>query len=267
MNLEIKFFSMLQKFMRIQNINCSAISATYRRWYTSSTEQNKYKFEDDFIASHIETTRFQKLLLTAGSAVISLLDPMRADMIAVMGETAGENAMRYMLQKMKTDEEGREILRINSQTVDLEKLRTFPDGTLGKWYITFLDKNKVTPDSRNPVQFIDDVELAYVIQRYREVHDLFHTILEMPTNMLGEVTVKWVEAIQTRLPMCVGGAVFGSLRLYPKQRDKYVKYYLPWAIETGINSKFLMNVYFERRWEQPIEDLHHELNIKLLEIP
>lgn len=73
------------------------------------------------------------------------------------------------------------------------------------------------------------------------MHDLIHTVLQMRTNMLGkvklvwccnlecgvvvndfilyvagEVTVKWVEAIQTKLPMCVGGAVFGSIRLSKK---------------------------------------------------
>jgi ubiquinone biosynthesis protein COQ4 len=36
------------------------------------------------------------------------------------------------------------------------------------------------------VQFIDDVNAAYVLQRYREVHDLIHAVLGMPTNMLGE---------------------------------------------------------------------------------
>ena len=40
-----------------------------------------------------------------------------------------------------------------------------------------------------------------------------HAVLDMPTNMVGEVLVKWVEAIQTRLPMCIGGAIFGPLRL------------------------------------------------------
>ena len=35
------------------------------------------------------------------------------------------------------------------------------------------------------MQFVDDPELAYVMQRYREAHDLVHTILGMPTNMLG----------------------------------------------------------------------------------
>lgn len=74
----------------------------------------------------------------------------------------------------------------------------------------------MTPDSRLAVQFVDDPELAYVAQRYREVHDLIHTLLEMPTHMLGEVTVKWVEAIHTKMPMCSTGALFGAVRLRPK---------------------------------------------------
>lgn len=44
----------------------------------------------------------------------------------------------------------------------------------------------VTPDTRVDVKFVDNEELAYVMQRYREVHDLLHTLLGMPTNMLGE---------------------------------------------------------------------------------
>lgn len=43
----------------------------------------------------------------------------------------------------------------------------------------------MSPDSRLPVRFVDDVDLAYVMQRYRETHDLLHTILGMPTNLLG----------------------------------------------------------------------------------
>lgn len=54
-------------------------------------------------------------------------------------------------------------------------------------YYLFVIFQKVTPDSRGSVQFIDDVQLAYVMQRYREVHDLFHTVLGMPTNMLGTI--------------------------------------------------------------------------------
>lgn len=75
---------------------------------------------------------------------------------------------------------------------------------------------KVSPDDRLPVQFVNDTELAYVMQRYREVHDIFHAVLLMPTTMLGEVSVKWVEGLQIRLPMCVTGAIFGASRLRPR---------------------------------------------------
>lgn len=74
----------------------------------------------------------------------------------------------------------------------------------------------MSPDSRPAVKFVEDTELAYVMQRYRETHDIFHAMLLMPTTMLGEVSVKWIEALQLRLPMCMSGAIFGAYRLRPR---------------------------------------------------
>ncbi|KAF8797291.1 Ubiquinone biosynthesis protein COQ4 like protein [Argiope bruennichi] len=186
-------------------------------------------------------------------------------MVAVLGETTGNIAARQIREKMLQDSEGSLILRekprINSDTLDYQFLESLPNGTLGHAYISFLKDNNVTPDTRRPVHYVDDPELAYVIQRYREVHDLNHTLLEMPTNMLGEVAVKWIEAMQTGLPMCVAGALLGPVRFRKKQREKYLKYYLPWSVNCGSHAKFLMNVYFEKRWQQSIRDLRYELNI------
>lgn len=116
----------------------------------------------------------------------------------------------------------RERPRIRLSTLDMAWLQGLPDGSLGQEYVRFLEDNvsvgfhgvpisvadpcaestgeigatelswtaldlqKVSPDTRMPPKFVDDEELAYVIQRYREVHDLMHTLLGMPTNMLGE---------------------------------------------------------------------------------
>jgi ubiquinone biosynthesis protein COQ4 len=44
----------------------------------------------------------------------------------------------------------------------------------------------LTPDARRPVSFIDDADLAYIMRRYREIHDLTHVTLGMPINMLGK---------------------------------------------------------------------------------
>jgi ubiquinone biosynthesis protein COQ4 len=110
--------------------------------------------------------------------------------IATFGEISAGPVLRSLHTKMMNDPEAARILkskpRINSRTVDLKWLSTLPENTFGAAYARFLKKNNVTPDSRLPVRFIQDPELAYVMQRYREVHDLVHTVSGQPTNMLGE---------------------------------------------------------------------------------
>ncbi|KAK0177055.1 hypothetical protein PV328_001137 [Microctonus aethiopoides] len=225
-------------------------------------------FIDFFAKHHVQLSNFQRTILTGGSALLSLIDPYRADMIACLGETTGQRALEYCHMRMQSSPEGQRILRekprINTTTVDLLKLKKFPTGTLGKIYSDFLDVNLITPDSRNYVHFVEDIELAYVMQRYREVHDIFHAILLMPTTMLGEVSVKWIEAFQTQLPMCIGAALFGAARLRSRQRKLYIDHHLPWAINMGKTSSFLLAVYFEERWEQTIDDFYCEMNIKRL---
>lgn len=241
----------------LSKINFSNTSATWN--------ENEHKIIPLY-DGHIPLSFMQRAILSVGSSYICLTNPARGDMVAVNGETSASIALQKMHKRMNEDVTGSLILAerpvINSSTVDLEKLKTYPENSLGKQYSNFLHVNNVSPDSRLPVRFVDDVDLAYVMQRYRETHDLLHTILGMPTNLLGEITVKWVEAIQTGLPMCIGGAIFGPARLKPKNRAAYLKTHLPWAIRVGINSKFLMNVYYEQRWDQDIDELRSELKIE-----
>ncbi|XP_015905201.2 ubiquinone biosynthesis protein COQ4 homolog, mitochondrial [Parasteatoda tepidariorum] len=241
-----------------------------------STQSNKFSAEKEInqvlyergqqlYDTHIPTSFIQKCLLVFGSSIMSISDVYRHDMIAVLGETTGVSAAKKIREKMLNDPEGKSILderpRINSATLDYDYLRSLSPNTLGRTYLAFLENHHVTPDSRREVTFVDDDSISYVIQRYREVHDLNHAILGMPTNMLGEVAIKWVEAMQTGFPMCISAAVIGPVRFKPKQRQKYVKSYLPWAIECGHKAKFLMNIYYEKRWDQDLLDLKEELNI------
>ncbi|XP_030390984.1 ubiquinone biosynthesis protein COQ4 homolog, mitochondrial isoform X3 [Gopherus evgoodei] len=214
---------------------------------------------------HIPTSPLQKALLSAGSAFMALYNPYRHDMVAVLGETTGSSALRSLRDKMKHDPEGYQILqerpRIRLSTLDVTGLRGLPDGTFGREYVRFLDSNRVSPDTRMPVKFVDDEELAYVIQRYREVHDLMHTLLGMPTNMLGEVVVKWFEAVQTGLPMCILGAVFGPVRLSARKLQILTTELVPWAVQSGRNASCVLNFYYENRWEQTVESLREEIGI------
>lgn len=170
----------------------SRATAIRIRRFTTATQANN-AFAEEMQKNFIRTNQFQKTLLSAGSAAISLFNPWRGDMIACLGEVTGGSAIKYMREKMLQTTEGSEILkempRINSETVSFEQLSNMPENTLGRVYAEFMKENNITADSRLPVQFIEDPELAYVMQRYREVHDLVHASLFMKTNMLGEVSL------------------------------------------------------------------------------
>lgn len=215
---------------------------------------------------HIPTSGFQKFLLAVGSSLITISNPLRGDMLATFGETSGAIALQRMKSHMEADPVGQQILaerpRINTKTVDLEYLRSLPDGTFGKEYVKWLENNKASPDERLPVQFVDDPDLSYVMQRYREIHDLVHTLLGMPTTMIGEVAVKVFEGLQTGLPMCVTGGIFGTFRLRPKHLRLYLNSHLQWAVRNGLNARPIMNIFYEKHWEQPLSEIRSFMKIE-----
>jgi len=219
---------------------------------------------DPLYEGHIPTTILQKLILAGGSSIVALTAPWRGDMVALNGEVMPGTvpALESVMSRMLESEEGSLILNhrplITPSTVT--PLESLPANTLGRTYADWMGHYGYSPEDRLPVQFVDDADLSYVLTRYRQTHDVTHAVLGMPTDMVGEVVVKVVEGLQTHLPMCLFGGLLGPLRFKQKQRDKYKKL-LPWAMRTGAEAGLLMNVYYEQRWEQDIDDFRKELNI------
>ena len=128
-------------------------------------------------------------------------------------------------------------------------------------YWQWLTDNGVTPDTRAQVTYIADPELAYVVQRYREIHDFYHVLLEQNIDLLGETVVKAFEAVQTRFPMCVLGT-FGGVPNVPRhQRRVYFTQYLPWALKVAKNSDLLLNYKFEDMLEEDLTKIRKQIGI------
>ncbi|KAF9444463.1 ubiquinone biosynthesis protein COQ4, mitochondrial [Macrolepiota fuliginosa MF-IS2] len=214
---------------------------------------------------HIPLNWFESTFLAAGSAVMALADPRRGDMIAALGETTAGPSLSRLRDIMLEDPEGRGILkdrpRVNSQTVDMDELAQYPEGTFGRAYVTWLERCGVTPDTREPVHYIDDPELAYVMQRYRECHDFYHCICNLPVNVESELALKHFEFANLGLPMTAISAIFGPLRLTHRKRERLYSEFVPWALKCGGTAKSLITVYWERRWDQNVEDIKRELGI------
>ncbi|KAL1527856.1 hypothetical protein AB1Y20_009232 [Prymnesium parvum] len=206
-----------------------------------------------------------RVLVAADAALRAILDPRDARLVGVVGEATGGAALAQMRRRMLRHPVGRAVLRdrplITSASMPLERLRAMPPDSLGASYARFLAANHFCPDERAAVQFVDDPEDAYVMTRYRQVHDIWHVLYALPPSLLGEVALKWVEAIQTGLPMCALAAIGGSFRLKPSQRAQVREHVLPWAASQVVADVDLMSVYYERELDKPLPVLRRELGI------
>jgi ubiquinone biosynthesis protein COQ4 len=166
---------------------------------------------------------------------------------------------------MLSNPTGRRILqdrpRINSKTMSMEYLRTLPEHTVGRVYASWLDREGVSPDTRDEVKYIDNEECAYVMQRYRECHDFFHALTGLPVMVEGEVALKAFEFANTLLPM-TALSTFAVTRLKPTERARFFSIYLPWALTNGLKAKEIINVYWEEQLEKNVTELRFELGIE-----
>jgi ubiquinone biosynthesis protein COQ4 len=166
---------------------------------------------------------------------------------------------------MLSNSTGRRILRdrprISSKTMSLKYLRSLPENTVGRTYADWLDREGVTPDTREVVKYIDDEECAYVMQRYRESHDFYHALTGLPVMVEGEVALKAFEFANTLLPM-TGLSMFAAARLKSAERARFFTIYLPWAIDNGLKAQDVINVYWEEQLESDVAKLRAELGLE-----
>ncbi|KAJ5819808.1 hypothetical protein N7474_005399 [Penicillium riverlandense] len=215
---------------------------------------------------HVPLTTIERGALAIGAAVGSLINPRRADLIAALGEATATPYFIYRLRDaMLSDPTGRRILRdrprITSDTLNLSYLRTLPPNSVGRTYAKWLDREGVSPDTRDTVQYIDDEECAYVMQRYRECHDFYHAVTGLPIFVEGELALKALEFLNTLLPM-TGLSLFAFVRMKPAEKERFLSLHLPWAVRSGLASKELINVYWEEVLEKDVDELRAELHIE-----
>ncbi|KAM0150525.1 hypothetical protein ACHAPG_008775 [Botrytis cinerea] len=215
---------------------------------------------------HVPLTSIERGGLAVGSAVMAFFNPYRADLIAACGEATATPYFIYRLRDaMLSSPTGRRILRdrprISSKTLSMSRLRALPPNTVGRCYAEWLDREGVSPDTRDSVKYIDDEECAYVMQRYRECHDFYHAITGLPIVREGEVALKAFEFANTLLPM-TGLSMFAVMSLKPAERRRFFTIYAPWAFANGLKAEEVINVYWEEQLERSVEELREELGIE-----
>lgn len=238
---------------------------------------------------HVPLTFVEKGALTLGSAFGAFLDPRRAgglklrffvlryfivliltnrflDLIATLGEVSAGPVAQRLRDTMLGDPTGRQILRdrprISSESLPLDELLAMPENTVGYVYGHFRQRYHMSPDVRDTVRYVDDAECAYVIQRYRECHDLYHAVLGLPPQFVeGEIALKAFEFANTGLPMAALSLV-AVARLTPDERKRFFAVFLPWALRSARRAKPIINVYWEKELKTDAAELRARLGLE-----
>ena len=130
-----------------------------------------------------------------------------------------------------------------------------------------MKKQRLSPKSRADVRYVDDEELAYVMKRYREVHDVWHVLYGVTeVTVLAEVALKWVEVTQTALPMNAIASVVGPLRLTSEERVVLWENVLPWVRLNAKYNTFLLAVPYEENWSMNVEEMRKENRVTPLKL-
>ena len=97
--------------------------------------------------------------------------------------------------------------------------------------------------------------------RYRQVHDFWHVLCDLPPTVLGEVALKWFELKLTGLPICFFSGILGPLKLNSKERKFLISSYLPWVQSLKIQSEKLLTFRYEDNLHRSAADIREELGI------
>lgn len=110
------------------------------------------------------------------------------------------------------------------------------------------------------VHYIDDPELAYVMQRYRECHDFYHALCGLPVSVEYELALKVFEFANLGLPSAALSTA-AVVRLNAAKRARFFSEYVPWALRCGSAARSMITVYWEERWAQDVDELKKELGV------
>ena len=167
---------------------------------------------------------------------------------------------------MALSEGGAKLLRdrplITEDSIHFTRLRGMPEGSFGRSYMSWMDLYGYSPNSRKEVMYVDDTELAYVMQRYRQVHDFWHVLVDLPPTVSGEIALKWFEMVQTGLPMTVVASLVGPMRLSLFDNAMLVRKYIPWALKAGKEAEYLLSQRYEDLFHLPLQEVRQALKIQ-----
>jgi ubiquinone biosynthesis protein COQ4 len=231
---------------------------------TVSWMESAYEDFEEREASRVAMngTAFERTALGLRALTALMRDPNDTKQVFYLGVVMNRGTYPRFLARFTNDDEGARLLRercaIDSAHVDYTWLRTLPEHTLGGAYVHFLDANGLNPDLFQAPLGLPEVP-AYIGQRMRQVHDLWHVLTGYSTDVGSELALQAFTWAQTGVTSSAMVAIVGALRF--SLRNPRI---LPHAVDgyrRGKKAKFLAPVRWEIRFERPLDEVRAEFGL------
>ena len=207
----------------------------------------------------------------AKAVVRVMADSTKTHEIHRVEEITGRPRYRRLLKEMAATTEGQRLLaerpELSSDHVDYDYLRSLPETTLGGAYARHLDRNGLSADYQAAAtRHVDDPDMAYLMRRFRQTHDVWHVLMGIGITGHEEVLTHWFTWGQLRLPVSAMIMFFGSLKHFVAERRwGIVRHGAIEAYRSGRDAAPLLGVYWEDLWEKPLADVRRAYGIKQLD--
>lgn len=193
-----------------------------------------------------------------------LKNPVETDQVLVFSTYANAGTNSERLETFFNDPRGMRLFSeqraIDSHTIDLDALYALPSGTLGHAYASFMKRHGLTPDvfDGSP-EDIHDPRRAYVIQRMRQTHDLWHVVTNAETDPAGEVALQAFTWAQVGAPSAGILAALGMLKTL--RHDRRIVKDVADLIRLGRAADHLVVFPWEDHWATPLTEVRRLLKL------
>ncbi|MGE0547325.1 MAG: Coq4 family protein [Kofleriaceae bacterium] len=220
----------------------------------------------------MDRARFVRESYRVGVALARVLvDSTKTAEIHRVEEITGRPRYRSVLAEMRQTPQGRRLLteqpELKSDQVDFAALRRLPETTLGGAYVRHLDRNQITADYQAAAtRYVDDPAIAYLMRRFRQTHDIWHTLLGLGIAGHEEVVIHAFSYGQLRLPVSALVVVFGSMKhLVLERRWAALRHSMLDAYRIGREAEPLLGVIWEDHWDDPLDRVRARYRVRTLD--
>ncbi len=198
-----------------------------------------------------------------------IANPADTAQVFTIIEALSGGAPDRIMRRFRESPSGRKLLQSHSNLLtrlaDRAALEALPDGTLGRAYLAFIDREGITPDGLVDASVEGELgewrtrgdDFSYVNNRLRDTHDLWHVVTGYGGDVLGEAALLGFIAAQTTNPGMATMAFAAVLRSGDREVAKKVLA----AFRAGRRAVWLVPIEWEALLAEPLDIVRARLGI------